>query len=197
MLNAEEVSFYLSIFKGLDSKDIYELVKMSHTRRLAAGEVYIKNGSSYQKLAYIKKGLIRAYHLQENGDDITILLRWENQLIASHDNIIYGKPSRFTYQAMEDTVLIEIDYQKAQAILDNNPKLSSTRHTFLLNMLAESMSRVESFVLLTPEERYQQLVNEKADIVNRVPDKYIATLLGITPVSLSRIRKRIALSGRH
>jgi FixJ family two-component response regulator len=59
-------------------------------------------------------------------------------------------------------------------------------------MLAQSMDRIESFVLLSPEERYRQLVEQKPNIVNRVPNKYIATFLGITPVSLSRLRRRMA-----
>jgi hypothetical protein len=54
------------------------------------------------------------------------------------------------------------------------------------------MEKVADFLLLSAEERYLKLVNEKPDIVNRVPNKYIATMLGITPVSLSRIRKRVA-----
>jgi CRP-like cAMP-binding protein len=197
MLNQEEINFYLSIFKGLELKDMYDLFKLAHTRKIAAGEVYIHEQSAYQKLAYIKKGLIRAYYLKVNGDEITLMLRWENQFIASHDTIIFNKPSRFIYQALEDTVVMEIDYGKAQHILDNNPKLSATRNNFILNMLAESMNRVESFVLLNPEERYLQLVHEKPDIVNRVPNKFLATLLGITPVSLSRIRKRIASARKH
>ena len=59
-------------------------------------------------------------------------------------------------------------------------------------MLKESIERVESFTLHSPEERYINFVKSKPNIVNRVPDKYIATILGMTPVSLSRIRKRIA-----
>ncbi|AMR32789.1 hypothetical protein A0256_15845 [Mucilaginibacter sp. PAMC 26640] len=192
MLNAEDISFYLAIFKGLDFKDMYDLFKLAQTRKIVSGGVYIPLASANQKLAYIKTGLIRAYLLKPNGEEITVLLRWENQFIASHDTIILNQPSRFTYQALEDTVVLEIDYSKAQTILDNNPKLSATRNHFLQRMLAESMTRVESFILFSPEERYLQLVKEKPDIVNRVPDKYIATLLGITPVSLSRIRKRIA-----
>jgi CRP-like cAMP-binding protein len=197
MLNPEEISFYLSVFKGLDLKDMYDLFKLAHTQTLAPGEIYIQQQSAYQKLGFIKKGLIRAYYLKESGDEATLMLRWENQFIASHDTIIFGKPSRFIYQALEDTVLMEVDYSKVQSILDNNPKLSATRNSFLLQMLAESMNRVESFVLLSPEERYLQLVHEKPDIVNRVPNKYLATLLGITPVSLSRIRKRIALNKKR
>nr|WP_294944442.1 Crp/Fnr family transcriptional regulator [uncultured Mucilaginibacter sp.] len=197
MLNAEEINFYLSTFKGLDLKDIYDILKLAHVKKLQAGDVYIAQGDTHQKLGYIRKGLIRAYHLKENGDDLTLLLQWEGKFVASHDAIIHQRPSRFIYQALEDTVLMEIDYNKAQPILNNNPRLSSTQATFLRSMLAESMGRVESFILLSPEERYQQLLREKPNIVNRVADKYLATLLGITPVSLSRIRKRISSQGKR
>lgn len=197
MLNPEEINFYINQFKGLELTDVFELFKLSQTRKLAAGEVYIAEGSNYQKLAYIKKGLIRSYLLKENGDEITLMIRWENQFLASHDSIIHQRPSRFTYQALENTVLMEIDYHKAQPIIDHSSKLSKTRNNLLLQMLSDSMYRVENFILLSAEERYLKLVQEKPDIINRVPDKYLATMLGITPVSLSRIRKRIASSPKH
>jgi CRP-like cAMP-binding protein len=192
MLNPDDINFYLSIFKGLSLSDLTELFKMAHTRRIPANSIYIDEGDRSQKLGLIRKGLIRAYRIKENGDDITLMLRWENQFVASHDNIILNQPSRFIYQALEDTVLMELDYGKIESILDNNPKLSSHRNIFLLNMLAEALERMESFVLLTPEERYVQLLKDKPNIFNRVHNKYLATLLGITPVSLSRIRQRIA-----
>ena len=130
--------------------------------------------------------------MKENGDEVTVLLRWENQFVTSHDSILWHKPSRFIYQALEDTTLIEMDYNKAQEIADRNPLLANNRNILLTHMLAQSIDRVESFVLLSAKERYLKLVHEKPDIVNRVPDKYLSTYLGITPVSLSRIRKRIA-----
>jgi CRP-like cAMP-binding protein len=197
MLSAEDIQYYLSVFKELSLSDLIGLFNMAHIKRLPAHSVYIKERTIHRKLSFIRKGLIRAYLLKENGEEITVLLRWENQFIASHDNILLQQPSRFVYEAMEDTVLMEIDYDKAQSLLDRNPKLAAQRNSFILNMLAESMTRVESFILLSPEERYLQLIKEKANIVNRVPDKHLATLLGITPVSLSRIRKRIAAGGRH
>jgi CRP-like cAMP-binding protein len=197
MLTTEEINFYLSIFKELSFADMYELSKLAKTKKLLAGEMYINTDVVYHKVAFIKSGLIRAYHLKENGEEVTLLLRWENQFTGAADTIIFNKPSRFAYQALEDTVLMELDFSKAQPIIDNNPKLSARRNTFVLSMLAESMSRVESFILLSPEERYLQLMQEKPDIVNRVPNKYLATLLGITPVSLSRIRKRIASSNKR
>ena len=191
MLSPEDIKFYLGIFKGLSLADITELFKMAHTRHIPANGIYIDEGSSSKKLGLIRKGLIRAYKVKENGDDVTLMLRWENQFVASHDSVILNQPSRFIYQALEDTILMELDYGKVDSILDNNPKLSSHRNIFLLRMLAEALERMESFVLLTPEERYLDLLKDKPDIFNRVHNKYLATLLGITPVSLSRIRKRV------
>jgi CRP-like cAMP-binding protein len=192
MLDVQKIKHYLSLFKDLTLADLVKLFRMAKTRTLNTGDIYIKEGSAYKKLAYIKKGLIRAYFTKENGDEITVLLRWEDQFLASHDSVILRQPSRFVYQALEDTELLELDYDLAQDMFDKNQQYAKARNFFLLNMLAESMARVETFIMLNPEERYLKLMKDKPDIINRVPNKYIASLLGITPVSLSRIRKRIA-----
>ncbi len=191
MLTPEDIQFYLGIFKDLSFTDLYELFKMAQAKRIPAGDVYIEQGATAKKLGFIRKGLIRAHCVKDNGDNVTLMLRWENQFIASHDTLILNQPSRFTYQALEDTTLMELDYGRMEAILDSNPKLSSYRNVILMRMLSEALERMESFVLFTPEERYLKLLTEKPNIFNRVPNKYLATLLGITPVSLSRIRKRI------
>jgi CRP-like cAMP-binding protein len=191
MLSAEDINFYLGIFKGLSLDDLTELFKLAEIKHVSANDTYIDYGDTTTKLGFIRKGLIRAYGIKNNGDDVTLFLRWENQFIAAHDGIIHRRPSRFIYQALEDTVLMELDYLKLETILDSNPKLSAHRNIFLMTMLSEALERMESFVLLSPEERYMQLLKDKPDIFNRVHNKYLATLLGITPVSLSRIRKRI------
>ncbi|RYE19130.1 MAG: Crp/Fnr family transcriptional regulator [Sphingobacteriales bacterium] len=197
MIDAEKIRFYLGLFKDLKLADLMQLIGMAKTRRLALGEIFIKQDALTSKLAYIKKGLIRAYTIKPNGEEVTILLRWEDQFVASHDNIILHRPSKFFYQAIEDTTILELDYDAAQALFDKNPRFAEARNFFVLNMLADSMARIEGFITLSPEERYQRLLKEKPDVVKRVPDKYIATMLGITPVSLSRIRKRIVSSPRH
>jgi CRP-like cAMP-binding protein len=197
MLNAEDIHLYWPVFKGLKPQDVMELAKLAHTKKLKPGEVYIQQGSASQRLAYIKSGLIRTYSLKENGDDVTLMLRWEDQFVASVDSVILGKPSRFIYQALEDTVLMEVDYHKAKPIIDTSPELSVLSNSFVMHMLGQAMDRVEGFVLLSPGERYLKLIHEKPGINNRVPDKYLATMLGITPVSLSRIRKRIALQHKR
>jgi CRP-like cAMP-binding protein len=195
MIDEKKIELYLSKFKTLQLSDLLMLFQLAVRRNLGAGATYIKEGTMHKKLAYLVKGLIRVYTINENGEEITIQLYWEDQFFASRHNVILHQPSPFMFQAIEDTELLEVDYDEMQALLDAHPQFSGPRNYFTLQMLSDAMERVESFTLLSPEERYLKLLNEKKDIMNRVPDKYIATMLGITPVSLSRIRKRIAL--RH
>ncbi|PUZ30051.1 cAMP-binding domain of CRP or a regulatory subunit of cAMP-dependent protein kinases [Chitinophaga costaii] len=191
MLDAAKTAFYINLFKGLDPAALPGLISATRQRVLEPGEIFIREGENSPRLAYINEGMIRCYHVNEKGIETTVLLRWEQQIIASYDSILLQQPSRFTYHALEKTSILEIDYNLIQQLLANNPAFEQARYQFVLDMLAQSLERIESFVLQTPEERYLQLIADKPDLLQRVPDKHLATLLGITPVSLSRIRKRI------
>ncbi len=77
-------------------------------------------------------------------------------------------------------------------IIEQNTKLDSGRRYFMMNILSESLSALDDFILLSPEQRYLKFIQDHPVLLNRAPIKYIANVLGITPVSLSRIRKRIS-----
>jgi len=172
------------------------LFAMTRQVKLDANGIYIREGDRERRLAFIEQGIMRAYMVKPNGDEATLFLRWENQFIASHETIIQRKPSRFIYRALEPTTLMEIDYDVLEDVLKTHPEYEPLRNFFLMRMLSESLAMIESFVTLSPEERYRNLLAERFNVVNRVPDKYIASMLGITPVSLSRIRKRMHAKGK-
>lgn len=154
MLDPQKIKLYLSLFKGLELNDFANIFKLVRIKRLAPLQVYISEGATHRKIAYIKEGLIRAYAINEKSDEITTLVRWEDQVIASYDNILFNQPSRFVYEAIEPTVLLELDYDIAQSFAKKNPKIEQARRHFLTKMLGEALTRVETFVLLTPQERY-------------------------------------------
>ncbi len=181
----------LAELTGLLPADATPLFAMTRSVKLEAGEAYIREGDTTKRLAFIERGIMRAYTTKANGEEATLFLRWDGQLIASHDTIIHHQPARFIYRALEPTQLLEMDYDVLESVLREHPEYEPLRNHFLMRMLAETLHAIETFVLWTPQERYQQLVANRLDIVNRVPDKYIASMLGITPVSLSRIRRRI------
>ena len=192
MLSQNILQNFADILDGIPLEDIAELFKKASSKTISAGEVYIQLREETKKLAYIESGIIRVFTYKENGDEATLLLRWEDHFIGSHDAILLNKPSKFIYQALEETHILEIDYSEVEKIMAENPKFEPLRNNVLMSMLSASLNIIEDFILLNPEERYKKLVAEKFNIVNRVHDKYIASMLGITPVSLSRIRQRIA-----
>jgi CRP-like cAMP-binding protein len=192
MIPEDRLLFFSNLLQDIPIDDVYELFNRATEKTLRSGEIYIETGALTKKLAYIITGVIRTYAIKNNGDDATLLLRWEDQFIGSHDCILLNKPSKFIYQALEETTILEIDYTVVDEIMNQNPKYEPLRNFVLMSMLSGALGLIEDFVLLSAEERYLKLQTENFDIVNRVPGKYIASMLGITPVSLSRIRKRIA-----
>lgn len=195
-ISIEVLQHLLQQLNGVPPADMAPLFAATRQVKLEAGETYIREGDTTRKLAYLEQGIIRAYAVRYNGEEATLFLRWEGQFIASHDAIIRQQPARFIYRALEDAVLLEIDYDQLDVVLKEHPRMEPLRNYFLQKMLAEALDTIEAFVTLSPEERYLQLLDSRADIVNRVPDKYIASMLGVTPVSLSRIRKRIHSRGK-
>jgi len=182
---------FYKLSSSLSFQDAQQLIKAAHTETFPAGSYLMEAGTRSQKIYLVRKGLLRVYLVNDKGSEITTGLRWENQIYANTDVILFERPSRFYVQALEKTSVFSMEFDKAQAILERNPELEKNRKYVLRNLLKHSLEHTESFVLYSAEERYQNYIDKNPDIVNRVPGKYIANILGITPVSLSRIRKRL------
>jgi CRP-like cAMP-binding protein len=192
MIDFEKLKHVFPFLNELSSDDISDFLKHTRILSLNSGEIFLKEGSLKSEIYFIGKGLIRTFFVDERGNEITNMLRYENQVIASYEAVFFNKPSRFNFQALEETDLLVIDFNDLRQILDSNAKFESGRRYFMTNSLAQSLSVLDDFILLNPEKRYLKFLNEHPELLNRVPIKYIANVLGITPVSLSRIRKRVA-----
>lgn len=164
-------------------------------RSFKKGEIIIHRGSTKKDVFFIRKGLARCFLESRDPDteEITFQIFPEYQAFGNLYAIVLDEPSNFVYEVLEDTKAYVIDYDKLFELSSDNAKLMELNRTFLgKRTLRRAFQRLESFVFLSPEERYLKFVKDHPNIVNRAPDKYIANVLGITPSSLSRIRKRIA-----
>ncbi|MGD9329312.1 MAG: Crp/Fnr family transcriptional regulator, partial [Cyclobacteriaceae bacterium] len=149
--------------------------------------------SNINTVFYIRKGLVRSYFNDDQGNEITFQLYPEATVLSNVHFILFKEPSRFSYQALEPTKTYMIDYDSFIELASKTPSLLELNRMYLgKRIMQQAYQRIESFVFLSPEGRYMKYMKEHPNLVNRVPDKYIANVLGITPVSLSRIRKRIA-----
>jgi CRP-like cAMP-binding protein len=145
------------------------------------------------KVAFIVTGSVRYYHIKD-GQDITNYFSFENELLSSYKSFLTGQPGFVYIQALEDTRLINISKNDMELMLAN-PMLAYKMERFG-RLVAEHYvccyeDRVASFITQTAEERYLQLLSAGGPALQRIPQRYMANFLGITPVSLSRIRRRL------
>ena len=145
------------------------------------------------KVGYIVTGSVRYFHMKD-GQDITGYFSFENEFVSSYKSYLTGLPGYTYIQALEDTKLITFTRQDMEQML-TNPMLAYKMERFG-RLVAEFYlccyeDRVASFVTQTPEERYLQLLSTGREVLQRMSQHYIANFLGITPVSLSRIRRRV------
>jgi CRP-like cAMP-binding protein len=159
-------------------------------------EVYIKKGVDLQSVGHIcktiyfvKKGCLRIYYFKEDID-ITESFEFENAFVARAESLFAGKPSLKAIQAMEDTSLIAIDSNKLFQLFDTHHDLERLFRKIIESSYVKTVNRIESLQFHEADKRYLHLVKEYKDILKRVPLKYVASYLGITPVSLSRIRAK-------
>lgn len=147
-------------------------------------------GHTCKTIYFINKGLARIYYFK-GDNDVTESFSFENNIIARVESLFSGDPSRKAIQALEDTELIAIDATKLFKLYDKFQDIERLFRKIFEMGYVETVNRMESIQFHTAEERYSALLKQGPNIIKRIPLKYIASYLGITPVSLSRIRRQM------
>jgi len=144
-------------------------------------------GHTCRTIYFINKGLARIYYFKDETD-ITECFAFENQIIARVESLFTGKPSRKGIQMIEDSEVVAINAVQLFKLYDSHPEIERLFRKIFEAGYVDTVNRLESLQFHTAEERYRDLLETSPDILKRVPLKFIASYLGITPVSLSRIR---------
>lgn len=192
MIDFEKLKHVFQFINELSTDDMLDFLQHTRIVKLNAGDIFLKQGSVKSNIYFVKEGLIRSYLVNEKGEEITNRIRYENQVMSCYEIDLLNEPSRFNLQALEPTELIVMEAKTMRQIVHGNPKLEPGLRFFVNSSLVEALRALDEFMLLSAEQRYLKFIKEHPELLNRVPNKYIANVLGITPQSLSRIRKRIA-----
>ncbi len=144
-------------------------------------------GHTCKTIYFIKKGALRIFYYKGNKD-ITESLEFEQAFVARAESLISGTPSKKGIQALEDSELIAIDANQLLVLYDRFLDLERLFKNIMLKAFVHTLNRIENLQFHAADVRYGNLVRDHPDILRRVPLKYIASYLGITQVSLSRIR---------
>ncbi|MFT7031490.1 MAG: CRP-like cAMP-binding protein [Marinoscillum sp.] len=139
---------------------------------------------------YIDSGLVRLFGYKE-GEEKTLFFFKENMIAGSIDSYLAHVPSNLVLEAMEAGEGLKISKKDLNELLQSSPAMNRVGLALTQQRLQYLLGFFSSFVLDSPEERYLKFMANSSDLMNRVPQHIIASFLGITPVSLSRIRKRL------
>ncbi len=166
---------------------------------MPAKTVLLDEGTVSQQYIYIEKGCVRLF-FNNDGNDKTVQFFFENEGLTSFESFINNAPSFFTIETIEPSVVYLLPKQYVLQLTDDlsrEPELakllfqaSALRQTHYINEFV-------SFIRDTPEDRYQKLLTERPHIIQRVPQHYIASYLGVSTVHLSRIKSKLAKGKPH
>ena len=151
----------------------------------------ISEGSTPNKIFLVKKGALRSYYLKD-GNEITTWFTFENEFITSFYSLLTNSPSREIVELLEDGILYALSFSELDRLTQQYPEINQLyRRVLELNFIKQEKKLGEKFGSAT--EKYEDLLSNYPEILKRVPLGYVASYLGITQSTLSRIRaKRIS-----
>lgn len=169
-----------------------EWQKFSHLfkrEEIPAKTVLLKEGEIARKVYFIEKGCCRL-SFNNDGKDITFQFFFEGEGVSSAESFRYNKPSLYSIESIEPSIVHSLSKSDYLAIVESSPVIKQDMEEQTFQRLAYVEHLFLSRIKNSPEERYQELLQQYPQILQRVPQHYIASFLGITSVSLSRIRNR-------
>ncbi|SJN43713.1 Crp/Fnr family transcriptional regulator [Sphingobacterium sp. JB170] len=154
-----------------------------------AKTILLQEGEISRTMFFIEKGCLRTW-LNNDGIDITTQFFFEGDKVSSIESFITNQPSLYGIESLESCILQTISQKDFQNDLAHLPEIKEEMQKHLFSRFLSSQKTFYSYLKNNPQKRYEELLREHPHIIQRIPQHYIASYLGITAVSLSRIRNR-------
>lgn len=177
-------------FVTLNQREQKEVESAFSFKQVPAKFTLIRDGDIARELYFINKGLMRLYYTKE-GEHITGFIFREHLFASSYESFLQQAPGIQLLETLEDCELLCITRERMDRLYETVPAINVLTRKIAEQRFINSQMILSSFLLDSPEERYRKFMEKNGDLFLRVPHHMIASYLGITPVSLSRIRKRV------
>lgn len=174
-------------------KEDYEVISKAHTRlQFQQGAMLLKTGNTAKEFYIIEHGLFRSFLFDYNGNEITTDFYCSNEILIESFSLFQRMPAKENFQAVTEAVVWSIEYERFQELLQKAEGLREWGRTWATNQLFIQKQRSINLLTMSATDRYLSLIKEKPEVIKLCPLKFIASYLGITDTSLSRIRKDIS-----
>ncbi|MCP4439626.1 MAG: Crp/Fnr family transcriptional regulator [Aureispira sp.] len=159
-------------------------------------DVIFREGKISRTIYFVLDGCVRLYY-NVDGVEKTAFFYLEGKFICAGESFTHNKKATENYQAIEDSALMHFDKDVIEEMLQKFPRLGVIGQIATEEELISCQKMIASFVTKSPEQRYLELLASKSELFQRAPQQYIASFLGVSPETLSRIKKRITAKAKN
>lgn len=154
-------------------------------------DLYFSAGQIQKEVGFIIKGIIRSFYLDMNGNEKTVRFFSANEYVTHYSAFLTQQPSRYYFQCLEATILVSLTHEVMNSAYRQSSGFERYGRLVAEEILKMQQTRIESFLFLSAEQRYQQFIIDQPDLFNRVAVSHLCSYLGIERQSLTRIRKKL------
>ena len=189
----DKLKTFLQALTPMSDKE-FEASKSNFSEvHLKKGDYFIRQGEICNQIAFVNLGSLRTFYLSDKGEEITACFRTENSIVSSYRSFIIQEPSLLSIIALEESELIVIGYAKLQELYStsmawlNIGRLVAEREYIVMEQYA-SVLNIES-----AKEKYLRLLDEQPEVLHKTNVEHVASYLGVSRRTLSRIRQEISI----
>jgi len=183
---------YLKEQAGVTDTQLVHLKKRTNKRAIKKKEVLLHKGEVCKHFFYVEKGLLRLYSIDRGGREHILQFAPEKWLIIDRASFYFNEPSEFYIDAIEESIITVLDEEFINSASEISPQFRKHNERILQNHIRHLQIRIERLIGASAEERYLNFLERYPNLISRVPQWMIASYLGITPESLSRIRRELS-----
>lgn len=177
---------------ALPDEEVDQLKSFFIPKKVRKRQYTLNAGDVCQYISFVEKGLLRSFTVDDDGQEHVVQFAIEGWWITDMGSFLSGEAALYNIEALEDSEILNLTKRSMDEMMDRHPRMERFFRLLTQNHIVALQRRAVAYMSLTAEEKYLKVMEIYPDIMNRAPQQQIASYLGITPETLSRIRRQVS-----